>query len=148
MVSWSYPPQTEKKDIVSDIVFFNDGSFVYSFDPKNLDGLLWRSYSIERDTIKAHFIEPPRGMSWEAGYVWFKIIDKVSIKKLHLKYRTPIVVEEIAEKADENMPIGQFISLDSSSYQEVYKKNWLKHKKWYWCSEEEFKKWESQNRRR
>lgn len=147
-VSRDYPPQTQSKDIVSDIVFFNDGSFVYTFNPKDLDGLLWGTYIIEQDTIKGHFIEPPRGMSWEAGYVWFKIIDQNSIKELHYKYRTPIVLEEIAEKRNEDMPTGQFISLDSSSYQEVYKKNWLKHRKWYWCNEEDFKKWQTQNKKR
>ncbi len=143
-ISWNYPPQEKVVDIVIDFVFFNDGSFVYTFNPKTLSGLMWGTYIIEQDTIKGHFIEPPRGMSWEAGYVWFKIIDRSSLQQLHFKYRTPIVDEEINAKKDADMPIGKFINLDSASYQQVYQKNWLKNRKWYWCNEADFMKWKSQ----
>jgi len=137
------------------IVFFNDGFFLYNFDIRyfnetknkrngfyNKGGAEWGLYIIDNDTIKAQTIETP-GMSWLKTEWWFKIIDKNTIEYLYSKTNAPITIEDIFNKQKKEdltqivFPY-QFVSnrdLPDSD------KSWIKKKKWFWCNKERYRDW-------
>jgi hypothetical protein len=135
-----YPSVQKLATYYFNVLFFSDGTFLYYYYVSGNNGQ-WGKYVLESDTIKAQFIEPPGGMSWAKGEVWFKIIDSTSIKEIYFKYREPITYEEVSSEKDSSMLRGEFVKYNSLPNPDNTKFNWLKKRKWFWCDEAKYNEW-------
>ncbi len=95
------------------------------------------------DTIKVQFLGSPRGMSVDKYEVWFKILDRRTLKMIYQgdgKYLT-------------NKDIEQFnLNTFYQKYGTIYKfyplkrvprisKTYIINKRWFWCNEKDYKAW-------
>ncbi len=134
-------------------LFLKDGMFIYNVglpyskkDSEKRFGFYnkgyWGKYIVEGDTIKTQFIEPPGGMSWESGQIWFKILGREKLERLYLKYREPIKQEEVIQFQRDSKPKkispGDFVPYTDLPDPD---KSWLKKRKWFWCNSNEYKIW-------
>lgn len=137
-------------------VFFEDGMFIYHFNPEYvkesgdqtnglyLRGTQWGKYVLDGDTIRAQFIEPPGGMAWSIGQIWFQIVDRKTLKWLAFKYGDPIDVAKIKQYQNRSVSTGLFhpalIMPDTN-------KAWIMSRSWFWCDIENFRLWKQKSRR-
>ncbi|OQX79609.1 MAG: hypothetical protein B6D61_03270 [Bacteroidetes bacterium 4484_249] len=155
---WCWGPENNCKDTFNiNIIFYEDGTFVYNFFsrydyPKDIPGYLkkvyqnaennhfyygfyWGIYRIEGDTIIAQYLNHTNGMApWIARERWFKVIDRNTLECIFSK---PIGGGELAEfqkKAwEESMTKylpAQFIPLEVIPPPNC----WLKEREWFWCN--------------
>ncbi len=134
-------------------VFYSDGLFSFHFEPENFktisvdkngvyepSRLQWGRYLISNDTIKGLFSENPGGMFLSYGQIWFKIINKNTIRVIGYKNgfidNTDLASYQLEGFYYNNL--GQFIP-----YNDIpdANKSWLKHQKWFWCDKTKFEKW-------
>jgi hypothetical protein len=128
-------------------LFLEDGVFIYYFNPEALDGY-WGRYAVHNDTIKAQYIEPPRGMSWSKTEISFQIIDRNTIQQLNVQ--TPVAISQKDSK--QNQPSGgrRTISLGKFIIQKNLPnsdKSWLKKREWFWCDKDQYKAWKKNSMR-
>lgn len=149
-----YPPNVKKvvDTIARNVVFYEDGVFLYSFYGEQFKGnnpigykggvALWGGYSIYNDTLKGFFMTGPDSRPnrpW--GYVWFKIIDKNTIREICFKWQEPITAADVfafKNTRAKNISNATFIPSDSLPNPNL---SWIKNKKWFWCDEQQFKLW-------
>jgi hypothetical protein len=120
--------------------FSSHGDFVGSYST-SAGGGLWGSYIIRHDTIMAQFIEPPGGMSWSKGEIWFKIIDKKTLRRIGLSNvsMTKTDIEDYKlKKAQEYNTLGHLTHY--SNLPDV-NSSWLKKREWFWCDKYQYRKW-------
>lgn len=161
-----YPPKTVIDTSERHVVFYNDGILLYNFvkelfirkkDRKQWlqynSGYrggyspLWGRYVLQGDTIKAHFMVGPESAPnrpW--GYIWFKIIDKNTIRKICFKWADPITQKDVITYL-ENPPEWRIFQTDAKfiPYDSLPDPNlsWIKKKKWFWCDEQQYKAWKN-----
>lgn len=121
--------------------FSGHGDFIGSYSAE-AGGGLWGRYVICHDTIMAQFIEPPRGMSWSKGEIWFKIINKNTLRRIGFKWYTVITEADIetfrASKSQEYNTLGHLSPHDTTPDPNT---SWLKKRKWFWCDKNQFEIW-------
>lgn len=142
------------KATIQRVIFYNDGFCISNFEPNYYEetknkyfgfyrrGTYFGNYEISHDTIKAHFVESPGGMSWGNKFIWYKIIDSNTIKEIAFKYREPIQNNDL-QKYDnlpyrKNISSGKFVKHETLPNPD---KSWLKNEKWFWCDEKQYKQW-------
>lgn len=149
-----YPSKQVQDTMYWKCLFFNDGFFIFNFDINYFQstannkygfynrGTRWGRYIIKEDTIKAQYVESPGGMSWEKVEMWFKVVDRSTIKQLYSKARDPIGKKELQNYhygvQNQKISSGVFVKYDSLPNPD---KSWLKKRKWFWCDGQKFKDW-------
>lgn len=142
-------------------VFYPNGMILYNFyksEFQNRDfgyegGMSkWGIYELENDTIKAHILTS--GRYWPAtpfGYVWFKLVDSLTVERLFYKPNYPITPEDVKDYV-EHPPEwrvfkseAKFVPYDSLPNPD---KAWLKWKKWFWCDKEQYQDWKVNHKKR
>lgn len=147
----TYNPRWDTTQI--DILFFNDGICALGFGwhsynqtgKQYLDSLAKTPnhleinasqkgvYRVFGDTIKVQVINDVRwaAPTWMAHEVWYKIVDRNTLKRLGSKALHNEKVEdmEIERTSDINTDLAHFIPVDSLPSSDI----WLKKEKWFLC---------------
>lgn len=126
------------------MLFYPDGIIINEFDPKLFESKNryyvgnWGSYIIKDDTIKIHLVFT----SVYDGFVWYVIKDKYTLREIVGKIGRDITSNDIKaiSKPTNLLYESDFI------FRNYYPLpnpdlSWIKNKKWFWCNEQEFKKW-------
>ena len=136
------------RESIRKFMFFANGSFFddvhYSEEGDSIIGYQFcGNFKIQGDTIKAHGINHPSLMApWAAWETWYKVINKNEIAVIKSFPIHPMtdsdwkLFDEYESRRERS--IGFFTPVSNMPYFDC----WLKQEKWFWCSEEKYKKYQ------
>jgi hypothetical protein len=149
-------PENNYKDTFDiNMIFYEDGTFVYNFFSKNnypedipgylkmvaqngdsapyYSGFYWGIYKLSGDTIVAQYINHTVGVApWDAREKWFEVINRNTIKSIYVKQigkeMSEQEIKNYKESVSKCLP-AKFIPLEIIPPPNC----WLKNEEWFWC---------------
>lgn len=106
-------------------------------------------YELIYDTIKVQFLSSPRDMLIGKHEVWFKIIDKNTLRMLYYGDGKNVKNSDL-----ENFKLNPFYQKHGTKY--VFyplskvpdiSKTYIINRKWFWCDKEKYKQWKKNHKR-
>lgn len=118
-----------------------NGTRVYGF----YEGFEWGYYKVDGDTIKVQHIDRPAlGESrsfWYAYEIWFKILDRNTIKEIYIypiHKSTDSDISNFKDYKEYRIPVkAYFRPIDEIPESD----GWLKYEDWFWDNESKYRYW-------
>lgn len=122
-------------------IFYPNGESI-TFLSTDTSYVIWGSYYIDRDTIKAQYYPAPINVAGFRTEIWFRMVGN---NKLTIIGRTwsKLLGESDLEKYRRNNPGYETHTSQFINRNEIPDPNqsWLKKRKWFWCDNEDYLRW-------
>ena len=148
--------------IKTNMVFFNDGIFLFGFFNHELTPseylekgtekefgtfFKWGLYKVDKDTIMAQYVNHPAVLAntWTAYEILFKILGKNSLKYIGIRrlwhssgYDKKEFTNKYVIRNDSNSYIASFVPIKKDLPPSDC---WLKKEKWFWCNSSDWEEY-------